>query len=347
MSIHESELVALSSAAVRPCPTSAHRTAGPHARSFCAGLLCRLLSGVLPSALLCTGLLACGASSTPATEPKARAPLPADIVAKSALPLYALVGEQKLSEPALWEQLARARAICFGEQHDSPAHHYAQRRALEELATRSAAEHRSLGVGFEMFQRPYQAALTGFVGGSLPEGQFLIDSDYKDRWGFDFALYRPLLETAREFSLEALALNAPKELTRKIGRSGLAQLDAGEQNQLPELDLDNAEHKAYFDAAMAEHPMPSGGPKLADMYAAQVVWDETMAEGTAAWLTHAGTNAQFIVFAGSGHCHKSAIPARVTRRLQQPMLSVTPVLASELSKFKDRSRYDWLVVLED
>ena len=43
----------------------------------------------------------------------------------------------------------------------------------------------------------------------------------------------------------------------------------------------------------------------------------------------------------------SAIPARVTRRLQQPMLSVTPVLLSQLSKFKDRSRYDWLVVLED
>jgi len=338
MLIHSGELVAISATHGLPAG-SAPRT---------AGLQARRLGTVLSGLALFAGLLACGASTSARAEaPEARAPLPADIVEKSALPIYALVGEEKLPEPALWERLSHARAICFGEQHDSPAHHYAQRRALEELATRSAAEHRSLGVGFEMFQRPYQPALTGFVGGSLAEAQFLIDSDYKDRWGFDFALYRPLLETAREFSLEALALNAPKELTRKIGRSGLAQLDAGEKDQLPELDLDNAEHKAYFDAAMAEHPMPAGGPKLADMYAAQVVWDETMADGAAQWLTHAGANAQFIVFAGSGHCHKSAIPGRVTRRLQQPMLSVTPVLASELSKFKDRSRYDWLVVLED
>jgi uncharacterized iron-regulated protein len=273
--------------------------------------------------------------------------LPANIVAKSALPLYALHGEQKLTEPALWQQMATSRVICFGEQHDSPAHHFAQRRALEELATRSASERRVFAVGFEMFQKPYQPALSKFVGGSLPEPQFLIESEWKERWGFDFALYRPLLEGAREFSLEALALNAPRELTRKVGRQGIDALEAGERSQLPEMDLTNPEHKAYFDAAMAEHPMPSGGPKAENMYAAQVLWDESMADTAATWLSHAGEGAQLLVFAGSGHCHKSAIPARITRRTQLPVLSLTPVLASELAEFEDRSRYDWLVVLVD
>ena len=47
-------------------------------------------------------------------------------------------------------------------------------------------------------------------------------------------------------------------------------------------------------------------------YAAQVIWDETMAEGAAAWLDDA--RQQVMVIAGNGHCHQSAIPSRVARR---------------------------------
>jgi uncharacterized iron-regulated protein len=298
-------------------------------------------------------LAGCGAAATPPAAtpvppaPPKPAPLPADIVAKSALPMHVLAGDRTISEADIGDQLAKSRAICFGETHDSPAHHYAEERALEELARREAAAQHPLAVGFEMFQRPYQAALSGFVAGTLPEAQFLSESQYKERWGFDFALYRPLLETAREYKLTALALNAPKELTRKIGHSGLDSLDAAEKSELPQLDLDNADHKAYFDAAMAEHPMPPGGPAVANMYAAQVVWDETMANTAADWLRQAGNDARLIVFAGAGHCHKTAIPGRITRRLELPVLSVSPVLASQLATFKDRNRYDWLVVLED
>lgn len=47
-------------------------------------------------------------------------------------------------------------------------------------------------------------------------------------------------------------------------------------------------------------------------YTAQVIWDETMAEGAAAWLTD--DQRQVMVIAGNGHCHQSAIPSRVKRR---------------------------------
>jgi uncharacterized iron-regulated protein len=304
---------------------------------------------LISTALVLASTSACGSGSrgSGAATPRRKA-LPDDIVVRSALPLHALIdGKEQLGEPELWERLASSRVICFGEQHDSPEHHYAQKRALEELATRSAALGRPLGVGFEMFQKPYQAALTGFVAGALPEDQFLLDSEYAERWGFDFALYRPLLQTAREFSLQAVALNAPKELTRKIGRGGLAALDSSEAKQLPQLDLENADHKAYFEAAMGDHPMPSGGPKLEDMYAAQVVWDETMAETAASWLSKSGDTSTLIVFAGAGHCHRAAIPARISRRLKLPVLSVSPVLRSRLDDFEEKHRYDWLLVLED
>jgi uncharacterized iron-regulated protein len=297
---------------------------------------------LLVSALGCAGRSGAGAASG-----RQREPLPEDIVERSALPLHVLEGREKLTEPQLWERMAQSRVICFGEQHDSPEHHYGQKRALAELATRAAATQRTLGVGFEMFQRPYQAALTSFVAGATTEEQFLADSDYAERWGFDFSLYRPLLATVREFSLEALALNAPRETTRKIAKNGLTGLDASERNQLPELNLDDRDHRAYFDAAMADHPPMSGGPDMDDMYAVQVVWDETMADTASNWLSHSGSSSQLILFAGNGHCHESAIPARITRRTQIPVLSVAPVLASDLSDFEARKRYDWLVVLED
>lgn len=321
-----------------------------------AGTSRSVVTGAL--GLLAVSVTACGAASeaatpavptspAPASTGAPKAPLPRDVVARAARPLYALIGSERVEAPALWEKMSAERAICFGEQHDSAEHHFAQNEALTQLAKRAKEAKRRLAVGFEMFQRPYQPALSGFVGGDLDEERFLTESEYKTRWGFDFSLYRPLLETARQYELEALALNTPRELTRKVSRQGLGALEPADREQLPELDLNNADHRAYFDAAMQGHTMPPGGPKMDDMYAAQVVWDETMADTAARWLAAAEPNSQVIVFAGNGHCHESAIPARITRRSGVPALSVSPVLASELDKFEARSRYDWLIVLED
>lgn len=307
------------------------------------------LAGVLCSLAACaSGIPEPQAPSAPSPPPapaSAREPLPADIVARSALPMHALVGQTRLGEPALWDQMASYRVICFGERHDSPQHHYAQRRAVEELAARSGTGRR-FAVGLEMFQKPYQPALSGYVQGELSEADFLVQSEWSERWGFDFALYRPLLEVARERRLDALALNAPREVTRKIGRTGLQSLDAAERANIPELELADAGHRAYFDQAMSGHPMPANGPKVENMYAVQVVWDETMADTAARWLTSAGADARLLIIAGSGHCHRSAIPARLARRVDVPVLSLTGVLESELGE-RGHGEYDWWLVLED
>lgn len=285
------------------------------------------------------------APALPSREPKE--PLPRDIVAQSALPLHGEAGSKRLSEDELWQTITSARALCFGEQHTNPHHHYAQLRALTELVARAPAGRR-LAAGYEMFQRPAQPALDRYVAGSIDEQRFLVESEYQQRWGFDFSLYRPLLEKTKDAKLGALALNARKEVTRKIGRTGVRSLDDSEQQELPELDLKDPVHRGYFDEAMSAHPMPAGSPKAEDMYTAQVVWDETMADTAAAWFKAAGSDAQIIVFAGVGHCHKTAIPARFTRRTGIPMLGIRPVLASQAAEeAEDRARYDLDVVLDD
>jgi uncharacterized iron-regulated protein len=335
-------------AAPNPELGSCHRHGSRAARALLLGaaLAATACGGAAPSEAHTAADVA-GAAPPAAPAPAAKTPLPRDIVARSALPIHGEAGTRKLSEDELWKSIASARAICFGEQHPNAKHHYAQLRALSELIERAPAGRR-LAVGFEMFQRPAQSAMDRYLQGTLDEQAFLTESEYEKRWGFDFSLYRPLLEAARDAKLSGLALNARKELTRKIGRTGIVSLDDAEKKELPELDLKDPVHRGYFDAAMADHPMPPGGPKADDMYAAQVVWDETMANTAAEWLEHAGNDAQVIVFAGVGHCHKTAIPARLTRRTGIPVLSVRPVLASEAAEESaERSRYDLDVVLDD
>jgi uncharacterized iron-regulated protein len=284
----------------------------------------------------------------PDTSPTPPAPLPRDIVERSAVPLHGLAGGTLLSEAELWDRLAQTPAVCLGETHDIPAHHYAETRAIAELAQRADSAGVTLAVGFEMFQRQYQEILSAFVSGQIDEGALLAGTEYATRWGYDFSLYRPLLEQARELGLPALALNLRGEITRTIGRTGLASLTESERAELPELVLDDAEHRAFIFGlfgVLPEHAAESG---LEDVYVAQTTWDETMADSAARWLNDAGEGARIAILAGNAHCHESAIPRRLTRRTQLAATSTAIVLQSELDA-PDFSAdgYDVLIVLED
>lgn len=270
-----------------------------------------------------------------------------DVVSRAALPLRALTIDGELSEAALWDRLAQSPVVCFGETHDNAAHHYAQVSAARELAQRARGANLTLGVGFEMFQTPFQEVMNEFSSGGIDERQLLELSEYAKRWGYDVAFYRPLLDLVQTLSLPALALNAPVELTEKIGDVGLDGLSADERASLPELDLDDPDHRAYiYQLLGAAH---EGQAVFDNPYTVQVVWDETMAATSSEWLLQTGEGARLLVIAGVGHCHQSAIPSRVTRRTGLPALAVAPILASRLGVpgFPTLEHYDVLVVLED
>jgi uncharacterized iron-regulated protein len=263
----------------------------------------------------------------------------------AALRGFTAAGE--LSEAELVAVLARAAGVCFGETHDNAAHHRAQLRAARELVTRASAAGTPFALGFEMFQTPFQTVLTSFALGSIDEPALLQGSEYATRWGYDFGFYRPLLELAREHQLPALALNAPAELTRKIADQGLDGLSAEERASLPELDLNDAEHRAYVSEQLGA--FHSDQASFDNPYTVQVVWDETMAETASEWLSSNGGAAQLLIIAGLGHCHRSAVPSRITRRTGSAVLAVGPVLASRLGAagFPTLAQYDVLVVIED
>lgn len=233
---------------------------------------------------------------------------------------------RKVGPDELFARTATSAMVCVGEQHDDPAHHRAQADMLSRLVEQSEAREVRLALGMEMFRRQMQPALNAYYDGEIDAAELTRVTHWDDEWGFDFEMYRPMLELARAQRVRIIGLNAPRALTRTVSRVGLRGLPEAVRNSLPELVLDDAEHRKFFWAIMgfdeggAEH---GHGHAMSpeNFYAAQVIWDETMAEGASAWLSDPEPR-QIMVVAGNGHCHASAVPRRVARRQKRDVLSV-------------------------
>ncbi|MBM4374115.1 MAG: SsrA-binding protein SmpB [Deltaproteobacteria bacterium] len=209
---------------------------------------------------------------------------------------------------------ARADVVCLGEQHGTSTHHRLHGRLVETWGQAARAEGRALALGLEMFERTAQPALDAYHRGALDHRGLLAATDWTHRWGHDPEPYRPLLEGARGAVDALLALNARREVTRAVAKMGLDALPPAVRAEVPELVLDDAEHQRFFAAAMGAHAHGGGAEAL---YTAQVIWDETMAATAAAWLlVPSNAPRQVVVVAGNGHCHRSAIPRRIARRLE-------------------------------
>ncbi len=252
---------------------------------------------------------------------------------------------QEVSFSLMMADLASVPVVYVGEEHDDPAHHDAELRILEALSERDP----SLALGLEMVQRPFQSTLDAWVAGEIDEAALLEGVEWNERWGFDFALYRPLFLACRERGIRMVALNAEQELSRAVARRGVDGLDAEQRARLPELDLDVGPHRHMIEEALSGHPHMTPD-RFERMYAAQVLWDETMAEGVAHTLSAADAPAHMMVIAGAFHVRYGlGIPDRADRRGAAPHRIVLPVSRdddpdpspSEASSPPSRYRWVW------
>jgi uncharacterized iron-regulated protein len=229
---------------------------------------------------------------------------------------------EEVSFEAMIDDLSDARVVYVGESHDQPEHHAVQHAIARALTAGDAA---SWSLGMEMFQRPFQSALDAWTAGSIDPATLLTETEWRERWSFDFELYRPLLELARDRSMRVVALNARRELTRAIARHGVDMLPEELAAELPELDLEVARHHALVEEALGEHADSMGPERLARMYQAQVTWDETMAT-TVSEVLEGTPGTRMIVLAGVLHVWGGlGIPDRAARRGAAPYRTVLPV----------------------
>lgn len=219
-------------------------------------------------------------------------------------------------------ELARAKVIFFGEQHDDPATHAAEVELLEAIG-RSG---RPVILSLEMFERDVQGVLDDYLAGRVTEEQFRARARPWPRYATD---YRGLVELAKSRGWRVLASNVPRPMASAVGRAGLAVLDTltvpRRDNAARELSCPNDDYRARFLAEMRSHSAGSGStPQPGDtlptavaerFYLAQCVKDETMAESIVDALRSAPRNAIAVHYNGSFHSdYRHGAAARVARR---------------------------------
>ncbi len=212
----------------------------------------------------------------------------------------------------LIESLNDKKVIYVGEAHDNFAHHINQLKVIRALYNKG----KKVSIGMEMFQKPYQSALDDYINSKIDEREFLKRSEYFKRWGFDYNLYKPILDFARENNIPVVALNIPKEIIKKITKGGFLSLDKNDTKHLPKkIDFSNKEYKTYlknfFNSSM--HKEKTKDKNVDFIYQSQIVWDESMAEGVSEFLSK-NPDYVMVVIAGNGHLQSGfGIPQRVYR----------------------------------
>jgi len=202
------------------------------------------------------------------------------------------------------------RFLFLGEQHATTPHQMMQAAIIDACVRRG----RRVVVGLEMFQRPKQNVLGAFP--ALAETEFLQRSEWDKQWGFDYSFYRPVFDVARKHHLPLVALNIPRDWVRTVGRGGMSALPPEAKAELPtDMVLDNAQHRQVFTSLIGGHQGTGGS--IDNMYAAQVLWDEAMADTAVRFLRYPkpSANTLFVVIAGSGHVmYNQGINWRLQRR---------------------------------
>jgi uncharacterized iron-regulated protein len=244
------------------------------------------------------------------------------------LKIYDSRGRQRDIETVVTD-ISAARAVFIGENHDRYDQHLSELEIIRRLYERNP---KRWTIGVEFIQRPFQADLDAYIAGEINEKEFLRRTEYFDRWGYDYRLYRPIFRFAKEHAISTVGLNATREVSEQVGKAGLEGLTGSLREQLPgEVNTSDQSYRKRIEKVFNQHREATGG-NFQHFWEAQLVWDETMAERAAGYLS-AHPEKAIIVLAGSGHVEfGSGIPSRVRRRL--PGLNMTTLITADKPQTK-------------
>ncbi|CAM4024970.1 ChaN family lipoprotein [Vibrio neonatus] len=170
--------------------------------------------------------------------------------------------------------IINADVVLVGEWHSHSAIHRFQAELYQKLL-----EHNTqVALSMEQFSRPVQNVLDQYLKSEIGELALIAHAKAWPNYSSD---YRALVEQAKSESMPVIAANAPREIVRCIGQVGVDYLESlnAEQRQTiaANLDITDRPYKNNFQQVMEGVEQAS----IEKMYAAQVAWDETMAESIA------------------------------------------------------------------
>src|SRR5262249_40276781 len=210
------------------------------------------------------------------------------------------------------------------------------------------ARDRRLGVGMEMFQRPFQDRIDDYFAGRTKEERFLKMTEYPTRWGFEWSMYRPIVDFCRANGVPLAALNVATELKNRISRVGHAALTDDEKKQLGDVDFNVKAHRDYFYDLLAKmhgDREPSAEQKERS-YQVMTVWDEYMADSAAKFPEERGIR-RMVTLAGSGHIERGfGIPDRTAKRTGGKTATIKIEVGGDIEKLTKEPTTDYIIVVK-
>ncbi len=250
---------------------------------------------------------------------------------------------RNLSFGELTDRLLETDLICVGESHDNELCHRVQLQIIKALHASDAR----LGVGMEMFQRPFQGPLDQFIKGEIGEEEMLKATEYRTRWGFHWSLYQPIVDFCRNNSVPVAALNVPRELTAKISKGGFANLSDDDKKTLGPVDYHVKAHRDHWYETLAKM---HGSMKVSDdqkerSYQVMTSWDEFMGASAATFQISRQLR-RMVVLAGSGHIDLGfGIPQRAAQRTGGRTATVHVAPGGDASKLFATPPADYVIVV--
>lgn len=241
-----------------------------------------------------------------------------------------------VSFEGLLKEIETSRVIYVGEKHTSRESHRIQLEVIQALFEKFP----NLAVGMEMFDHTYQEVLDQWSAGELDQKDFLKKVHWYANWRYDFSLYQDILNFIKDNHIRLVGLNVPNHIPPKIREGGIESLREDEKNHLPqEIDLSIKAHRDYVQNVFENHKHHFRGEvEFDNFYAAQSVWEDTMAEAIAENLN----NDVMVVLAGNGHIQfKYGIPNRAFKRTGAAFKTIYPASAGTEVQL-DIADYIWV-----
>jgi uncharacterized iron-regulated protein len=260
-----------------------------------------------------------------------------------ALAIWSARERRQLSFGELTDRLLEADMVCVGETHDSELCHRVQLQIIKAIFASDAR----LGVGMEMFQRPFQEPLDKFIKGECDEEEMLKKTEYRTRWGFHWSLYQPIAEFCKRNGLPIAALNVPREMTAKISKAGYANLSDEDKKALGPVDYHVKAHRDHWYETLAKMHADTkvSEDQKERSYQVMTTWDEYMGASAALFQTSRKLR-RMVVLAGSGHIdHGFGIPQRAARRTGGKAATVHVAPGGDQAKLFASPPADFVVIV--
>lgn len=189
------------------------------------------------------------------------------------------------------KQLKEADVVFFGEMHDNPICHWLELEVTKDLYREKSGE---VILGAEMFERDNQLILSEYLDGTISKSSYEQEIRLWPNYKTDYA---PLVELAKDSSLNFIATDIPRRYASVVYKKGFEAL-----NKLsPEAKSYIAPLPVPYDPGLKGYQdmlKMGGGHGGKNLPKAQAIKDATMAYSIAGY---AGQGKLFIHYNGSYH----------------------------------------------